>query len=99
MHQPTLFLQKRFKGLFSAACLLLLLTLICVSGGAQTTQGAIVGSVKDAGGAVVSAAVITLTNTDEGTVRTVKSNSAGDYGTSEQRRVMKAAHWNFAASA
>jgi hypothetical protein len=79
MHQPTLFLQKRFKGLFSAACLLLLLTLICVSGGAQTTQGAIVGSVKDAGGAVVSAAVITLTNTDEGTVRTVKSNSAGDY--------------------
>jgi hypothetical protein len=37
------------------------------------------GSVKDASGAVVSGATVTLTNTDEGAVRTTKSNGVGDY--------------------
>lgn len=46
---------------------------------AQATQGALVGSVKDAAGSVVPNAAVTLTNTDEGTVRTAKSNGIGDY--------------------
>ena len=48
-------------------------------GNAQATQGSVVGSVKDPNGAVVPNAAVTLTNTDEGTVRTTKTNSSGDY--------------------
>ena len=59
--------------------LLLVVALACVQGRAQSTQGAIVGSVKDPGGAVVPDATVTLTNTDEGTVRTTTSNAVGDY--------------------
>jgi len=44
-----------------------------------STQGSILGSVKDAQGAVIPNAVVTLTNTDEGTVRSAKSNGVGDY--------------------
>ncbi len=61
------------------AGLLMLLVLACASVVAQTTQGSIVGSVKDAAGAVIPNANVTLTNTDEGTLRTAKSNSLGDY--------------------
>lgn len=46
---------------------------------AQTTQGTIVGTVHDVGGAVIPNAAITLTSLDEGTVRTTQSNAAGDY--------------------
>src|ERR1700690_469881 len=46
--------------------LLLALVLSSMQGRAQSTQGAISGSVKDAAGAVVAGATITLTNTDEG---------------------------------
>jgi Carboxypeptidase regulatory-like domain len=48
-------------------------------GNAQATQGQVVGNVKDPNGAVVPNATVTLTNTDEGTVRTTKTNSNGDY--------------------
>jgi len=63
----------------SGALIGLLLVLACIQGRAQSTQGAIVGSVKDASGAVVSGATVTLTNNDEGAVRTTKSNGVGDY--------------------
>ena len=59
--------------------LFLVLALACVQASAQTTQGSIVGSVKDPGGAVVTGATVTLTNTDEGTVRTTTPNGIGDY--------------------
>jgi hypothetical protein len=57
----------------------LLLLLVCTGVRAQSTQGAIIGAVKDAEGAVVPGALVTLTNTEEGTIRTVKSNGVGDY--------------------
>jgi Carboxypeptidase regulatory-like domain len=57
----------------------LLLVLACTQGRAQSTQGSIIGSVNDAAGAVIPGAVVTLTNTDEGAVRTTKSNGVGDY--------------------
>ena len=60
-------------------CLLLVLALACSQGRAQSTQGAVVGSVTDAGGAVVPNATVTLTNTDEGTTRVAKTNGVGDY--------------------
>ncbi len=53
----------------------LLLVVACTQGRAQSTQGSIVGTIKDAAGAMVPAATVTLTNTDEGTVRAVKSNA------------------------
>jgi hypothetical protein len=64
---------------FKLLGLLLALALVCAQGWAQTTQGTIAGAVKDASGAVVPGAVVTLTNTDEGAVRTIKTNGVGDY--------------------
>jgi hypothetical protein len=57
----------------------MLFVLACASGLAQTTQGSVVGSVKDTAGAVIPNATVTLTNTDEGTVRTAQSGSLGEY--------------------
>jgi hypothetical protein len=57
----------------------LLLVLACTQVRAQSTQGSIIGSVTDKAGAVVPGAVVTLTSTDEGTVRTTKSNGVGDF--------------------
>ncbi|HVZ83138.1 MAG TPA: carboxypeptidase regulatory-like domain-containing protein [Terracidiphilus sp.] len=79
MHEFTPIYQKRFWQLPALAGLLCLLVLACGSAFAQTTQGSIVGSVKDSAGAVVPGAAVTLTNTDEGTVRTTQSSGLGDY--------------------
>lgn len=62
---------------------------------AQSTQGAILGSVKDPAGALISGAVVTLTNTDEGVSRTTKSNASGDY----QFLDAKAAHYTVTITA
>ncbi|MDR3726699.1 MAG: TonB-dependent receptor [Terracidiphilus sp.] len=59
--------------------LMLAFALSCTQGWAQATQGAILGIVKDTAGAVVPGAVVKLTNTDEGAIRTVKTNGVGDY--------------------
>jgi hypothetical protein len=67
---------RQALGIFS---LLLMLAFATAHGSAQATQGAIIGSVKDAAGAVVSGATVTLTNIDEGAVRTLRTNSVGDY--------------------
>ncbi len=75
--------------------LLLVLALACVQGRGQSTQGAIVGSVKDPGGAVVPGAIVTLTNTDEGAIRTTTSNAVGDYRFLDT----KAGHYTVAVSA
>jgi Carboxypeptidase regulatory-like domain len=69
--------QKSMQRCLSA--LGLLLVLACTQGLAQSTQGSIVGTVKDTAGAVVPGATVTLTNTDEGAVRTTKSNGVGEY--------------------
>ena len=57
----------------------LLLVLACTYGRAQSTQGSVFGAVTDKAGAVVPGASVTLTSTDEGAVRTTKSNGVGDY--------------------
>lgn len=55
--------------------------LLCVAAGwAQTDTGSIAGTVTDKTGAVVPNATITVTDTDKKiVVRTVKTNSGGDY--------------------
>ena len=72
-----LFATKHCTRATSLAGLALLLAGIPAA--AQSIQGAILGSVKDANGAAVPGAQVTLTNADEGTVRTMTTNSAGDY--------------------
>ena len=73
----------------------LLLVLACTQGRAQSTQGSIIGSVKDTAGAVIPNATVTLTNTNEGTVRTTTSNGVGDYHFED----VKAGHYSVEVSA
>jgi hypothetical protein len=69
----------RLRWAISALAVLLALVLSGTAGLAQATQGSIVGTVKDSKGAVVPDALVTLTNTDEGVVRTTKTNGSGEY--------------------
>ena len=62
-----------------AAIVGLVFGLACTQAGAQFTQGAIVGAVKDSAGAVVPQATVKLTNIDEGTARVTQSNEVGDF--------------------
>ena len=55
------------------------LVALSMHGAAQATQGSMFGTAKDAGGAVISGATVTLTNTDEGTTREALTNTTGDY--------------------
>jgi len=84
--------QRRYLAVIG---LLLVLALSTMESGAQSTQGSIVGSVKDVGGAVVPGASVTLTNTDEGTVRETKSNGVGDYRFQD----VKAGYYSLAVTA
>ena len=45
----------------------------------QSTFGTILGTVKDASGAVVPGAKVLITNTDEGSARTTTTDSSGNY--------------------
>ena len=85
--------QKSMR--WSLATLGLLLVLASTQVRAQSTQGSIIGSVKDTAGAVVPGAVVTLTNTEEGAVRTTKSNGVGDYHFQD----VKAGHYSVEVSA
>jgi hypothetical protein len=81
--------HPRMRSTFMALAMLLALALGSLAGRAQSTQGAILGAVKDANGAFIPGAEVTLTNTDEGVVRTTKSNETGNY----QFLNSKAAHY------
>jgi hypothetical protein len=80
-------LSPRFSGLSrSVACvvasivLIFLTSLAPTSAGAQVSQGEIDGTVKDSAGAVVPHATVVLTNTDQNLkVRTVQTDSAGQF--------------------
>ena len=89
----TLFLRQSMRR--SAAVFGMLLVLACTLGRAQSTQGSIIGSVKDTVGAVIPGAVVTLTNTDEGAARTTKSNGVGDFRFQD----VKAGHYSVEVSA
>lgn len=75
--------------------LLMVFAMFASRSNAQTTQGSIVGSVKDSVGAVIPNATVTLTNTDEGTIRTAKSNGVGDYHFLD----VKSGHYSIAVEA
>src|SRR5208282_6398564 len=74
-------LRSRLRHSLSHACAALLLSLIFSVGAAmaQSTFGAILGTVKDNSGAVVPKATVKATNTDENTSHQVTTNGNGDY--------------------
>ncbi|HEY9127070.1 MAG TPA: carboxypeptidase-like regulatory domain-containing protein, partial [Acidobacteriaceae bacterium] len=57
----------------------MLFALATAVGWGQSTQGSILGTVKDSSGAIVPNASVTLTNVDTGVVRTATAGSSGDY--------------------
>jgi hypothetical protein len=78
------------------ALLLLSLTLLCaVSLPAQSVQGSILGTVADKEGAIIPNAAVTLTNLDEGTVRTTTTAANGSYSFID----VKANHYTLDVSA
>jgi len=89
------FRQLMLKRPLAVLSLLLMLVLTVTQAHAQSTQGAIVGAVKDTAGAVVTGATVTLTNTDEGAQRETKSNGVGEYHFLD----VKAGHYSIAVTA
>jgi hypothetical protein len=59
---------------------LLVLTLFCVAGWAQT--GSITGTVKDPSGAAVAGATVVIASPERGITRQMQTNSTGDYNES-----------------
>jgi hypothetical protein len=78
-------------------CLMLVMLMTCANAvsWAQSTQGVILGTVKDTEGALVPGAQVTLTNMDEGIVRTAESNDSGNF----QFLDAKTAHYNVTVTA
>ncbi len=82
--------------LASRLALLVLFVSCCTAGWAQTDTGSIAGTVTDKTGAVVPNATITVTDTDKKiVVRTVKTNSSGDYSIP----LLPVGHYSFAIEA
>jgi hypothetical protein len=75
----------RSRRLLSEAlsCLFLLLAFVPAPSNGQNVTGTILGTVKEQSGAVMSGATVTITNTNTGLVRTVITDSAGEYISSE----------------
>jgi len=71
-------MKRPFKG-SSILLILVLFAAFGVYGNAQTSKGILSGAVRDASGAVIPGATVTVTNQDTGESRTVKSESSGAY--------------------
>jgi Carboxypeptidase regulatory-like domain len=69
----------RLRQCVTALAILFVIALTSAHSWGQSTEGSILGTVKDPAGAVIPDAAITLMNTDEGVVRTTKSNALGNY--------------------
>jgi hypothetical protein len=69
--------NRKFLGL--AILLLMVVALLALPMHAQTNYGAVRGLAKDAQGAVIPDAAVTLTNSGTGIVRTGKTNGSGEY--------------------
>jgi len=81
------------RSLFRHVCLLT--TALALSVCAWAQQGSITGSVKDATGAIVPNASVTVTNVEQGFSRDVTSNASGDYLVSG----LPAGHYDITAKA
>ena len=59
--------------------LTLMLCVISIPLGAQTTSGSIVGTISDPSGGVIAGASVTITNMDTGIAVKTTSDNAGNY--------------------
>jgi hypothetical protein len=70
---------RRGSGRVVLFMLLLALSMICVRSNAQTTSGALVGTVFDSSGAGIPGASVEATNVETNVTTSVKTNDRGDY--------------------
>jgi hypothetical protein len=68
-----------FRKLSTSVVVMLVVLLGLCKGIAQSGQADVAGSVKDGSGATVPSAKVTLTNTDSGTIRSLMTQSDGQY--------------------
>jgi uncharacterized surface anchored protein len=61
------------------AAVFVLLLSFCAAGIAQVTTGSILGTVRDASGAVVPGATVTITDTGKGTTTAKQTDTEGNY--------------------
>src|SRR5271165_1435701 len=85
--QPSPRLRSRW--ILSLLTVIAAILLSSATGWAQSTQGSILGTVKDSKGAVIPDAAVTLTDTEEGVQRTTKTSGSGEYFFSDA----KASHY------
>ena len=67
--------MSAFRGM---AVLLLVLVAVPVFGQSQAINGTIEGTIVDASGGLLPGVTVTVTNTDDGTMRTVVTNERGE---------------------
>ncbi|MGA8200677.1 MAG: carboxypeptidase regulatory-like domain-containing protein, partial [Candidatus Sulfotelmatobacter sp.] len=72
-----------WQNLARVAVILFLVFCALIRGHAQVDSGKIVGTVKDASGAIVSAATVTVTETQTNAEKKIDTNSAGEYVVTE----------------
>ena len=68
-----------FRNILHAALWLACLVAISVPGWSQSERGTITGSVRDASGAIIAGAKVTVTNTATNTASTLTTNESGEY--------------------
>lgn len=71
--------MSRLSGVMRTAFIALLALTIAAAASAQITRGGLVGTVRDASGAVVPGVTVTVTNMDTNAVRTTASDEQGAY--------------------
>ncbi len=74
-----MFFNLRFKALWVAMFVAVMIFLGGLTASAQTSYGTIAGAVTDATGAAVADADVTVTNVSTGETHTVKTNKSGGY--------------------
>ena len=80
LQKPKSVTARLLACIVSIVCVLVLASLSTPRLTAQIATGGVTGTVKDASGAVVPDAAITLTNTQTGVVQSTQSTSTGTYG-------------------
>ena len=71
--------QPKSRHILFSVCMLLAFVFGSIPARGQATQGSVIGTVKDPNGSVVPNAIVTLTNIEEGTQRTGRTNNVGNY--------------------
>jgi Carboxypeptidase regulatory-like domain/TonB dependent receptor-like, beta-barrel len=72
-------LRRHLNGVASTLCVLIAVLLLCLPLYSQGETGTILGTVTDQTGGAIAGATVTITDTQRGTVRTLKTDQSGSY--------------------